>query len=129
MAEKKLTRITQYGKNITKPDLVGRLLGVVDDNLFSIIKRDTEAVRKVLSEETVAITDVVSVLETADLDTTGLRIALAVKRVGKDPCIKSRLYITPRIKSITAYTAGKSLSATSEASPLDWFRVETLEEV
>jgi hypothetical protein len=129
MAKKKLTRITQYGRNCGKPDYIGRLLGVVDDKLFSVIKRDKEAVRKVLSEETTLLSNVVSILEAADLNDNGFRIALAVKKVGKDRCLTSRLYISARIKTITAYTAGKAISVTTEAGAAEWFRVEELEEV
>ena len=129
MAGKKLTRITQYGRNTAKPDFVGRLLGVVDDKLFSIIKRDKDAARKVLSEETTTIGEVVSVLEAADLSENGLRIALSVKMTGKTPCLTSRLYVTARIKSITTYTIGKAISVTTTEGPAEWFRVEEVEEI
>ena len=129
MAVKRLTRITQYGRNTAKPDFIGRLLGVVDDKLFSIIKRDKDAARKVLSEETAALADVAAILEGADLEDNGFRIALAVKRVGKEPCSSSRLYVTARIKTITAYTASKAISVTAADGGADWFRVEEMEEV
>lgn len=129
MAVKRLTRITQYGRNTAKPDFIGRLLGVVDDRLFSIIKRDKDAARKVLSEETASLADVVSVLEAANLEDNGFRIALAVRRVGKDPCSASRLYVTARIKTITAYTMNKAVSVTTTEGGADWLRVEEMEEV
>lgn len=128
MAARKVVKILYFGaENKCKPDVTGRLLGVVTDKLFSTIKRDDAAANKVLTTETVSVANLVEALEAVDFKEDGARVAIALHTKGTHGNVHGKLLITERVKELHNYTAERSVSMAT-AGGSGWFRIEETED-